>query len=170
MQCVYCTRFLPPSLEYLLLLMLGMFCFGFFFQNDRFFGSVCTFVFMTVREKERESGLNWDKKGWSKKRVVCKFLSSQSQTWLSMFQSCYYTVTELTQNFEVEELVLMLAAVTAKRRKEGEGGWCLKWQDCITSQRGNRRKARKNGKQERRGRVTCAWHSPVFFFSVIFSN
>lgn len=75
-------------------------------------------------------------------------------------------MAELTQNFEVEELVLVSAAEAAKG-EEGGGrgrGWCLKWQDCITSQRGNRRKARKNGKQERRGRVTCVWHSLVFFF------
>lgn len=169
MQCVYCTRFLPPSLEYLLLLMLGMFCFFFFSEWQIFWVRMHFCVYDGQRERERVR-FKLREKRMKQKRVVCNFLSSQSQTWLWMFQSCYYTVTELTQNFEVEELVLMLAAVTAKRRKEGEGGWCLKWQDCITSQRGNRRKARKNGKQERRGRVTCAWHSPVFFFSVIFSN
>lgn len=47
----------------------------------------------------------------------------------------------------------MWAAAAEDEGGEGGrgGGRSLKWQDCITSHRGNRRKARENGKLEKEG-------------------
>lgn len=59
-----------------------------------------------------------------------------------------------------------------KGREERRGRSCLKWQYCITSHRGNRRKARGKGKQDSRGGVACArggeaWHRLVFVLSFL---
>lgn len=73
----------------------------------------------------------------------------------------------------------MWAAAAAEDEGGGEGGRgggrSLKWQDCITSHRGNRRKARENGKLEKEG-ACCLYvrkFGAAFFFffsSLIFPN
>lgn len=60
----------------------------------------------------------------------------------------------------------MWAAAAEDEGGEGGrgGGRSLKWQDCITSHRGNRRKARENGKLEKEG----AWYLYVRKFGAAY--